>query len=407
MSHIKVLHMITHLGVGGALDNTLLTVKGLSRDRYEVHLAAGDLAPGEGYTDWEDRSRECSDALFIFPNLRRPIDLLRDTQVLRQITAFMRDENYDIVHTHCAKAGVLGRIAAHRAGVPVVVHTFHAFGWQVAHAFHSSGWHNSKAAVKKQLYCWVERYTASLSNALITVADMNKQEALSLNIAPLEKLTTIYSGIDLEYFSNFSVERSKLCHKLGLDPELRIVGMIGRLSVQKAPLDFVEAAKMIIQKKANVQFVIAGDGPLASEVKKAIVSEQRIRLLGFRSDIREVLGILDVFALSSLWEGMGRALTEAMSVGLPIAATSVGGVPELVEHGETGLLSPPKNPVELADNILWLLDHPAEALKMGKVARDRVVPAFGVERMVERIEDLYERLMLNKAETVFELTGHA
>lgn len=402
MEHVKVLHLITHLGNGGALDNTLLTVKEHSRERYRVHLAAGALEAGSYYSDWRERAEDCADELFIFPELQRPVSLWRDRLALNRLETFMREQGYQIVHTHCAKAGLLGRIAARRAGVPIVLHTFHAFGWQVAHSFHNSSLQNRIAAVKKRIYVKAESYAASLSDALITVADMNKQEAISLNIAPQEKFTTIYSGVDFEHFTNYSIDRNKVYHKLGLDSKLPVVGMVGRLCTQKAPLDFVQAAKMILQQKPNVQFIIVGDGPLAPEVKKAISEEQRIRNIGYQDDIREIFSILDVFALSSLWEGLGRALTEAMMMALPIAVTAVGGMPELIEHGLTGLLSSPKDTTELAGNISWLLDHPDEARKMGENARNRVVPAFSIERMIEQIENLYDRLLLEKRECFSE-----
>jgi glycosyltransferase involved in cell wall biosynthesis len=397
MERIKVLHLITHFGYGGALDNTLLTVQRLSRDRYEVHLAAGKLASDNGYTNWEGRARECSDALFVFPNLLRPIHLSSDLQALQQITDFIREQNYQIVHTHCAKAGVLGRLAARRARVPVIIHTYHSFGWQVAHAFHSSIRKNCLSSAKKWLYVLMERYGASLSDALIAVAELSKREALGYKLAPPEKFATIYSGIDLDRFNTGSASRNKLCRSFGLDPNRPIIGTVGRLSIQKAPLDFVSAAKIILQNKPEVQFIMVGDGPLAPEVKKAIGAEQRIKMLGFQDNVPEILGMLDIFVLSSLWEGLGRALTEAMAMSLPVAATNVNGVPELVAHGKTGMLSPPREPAQLVENIIWLLDHPSEAREMGERARERVVSAFGIEMMVEQIEELYERLLVEKS----------
>jgi glycosyltransferase involved in cell wall biosynthesis len=390
MKPIKVLHLITHLGIGGAQDNTLVTVKELSRKRYEVHLAAG-----RDYTDWEACGREYADAFFLFPTLRRPVHLPVDIKALNQITNFIRDQNYQIVHTHSSKAGIVGRIAARRAGVPVIVHTFHGFGWQVEHTFHSSPWQDRISSIRKWLYILVERYAASLSDALITVSELNRQEAIHLNVAPGEKFTTIYSGIDLSRFK-VKVGRIEKCRTLKLNPGQPIVGTIGRLSTQKAPLDFVKAAKITLQQKPDVQFIMVGDGPLAPEVQQVIGDEQRIKLLGFRDDVPEILSILDLFVLSSLWEGLGRALTEAVLMSIPVAATAVDGVPELITHGKTGLLSPPGNPAQLAKNIVWLLDHPEEAQKIGQSARPWVVPTFSAERMVEQIEALYERLLVEK-----------
>lgn len=396
MERIKILHLITHLGFGGALDNTLLTVKGHSRDRYEVHLAAGSIDAGEDYSDWTARAQEYADNLFIIPRLHRAIHLRDDVHAVRQIAALIRKEKYQVIHTHTSKAGLLGRIAARQAGVPVVVHTFHAFAWQVAYTYQASAWKQRSSALKERFYVALERYGASLSDALITVADLNKQEALERKVAPPEKFSTIYSGIDLSRFSPCSRDRNELCRAIGLDPGRPIVGMIGRLSTQKAPKDFVMAAKKALQHKPHTQFLLVGDGPLEEEVREAIGSEQRIKIIGFTDNVAEIFAILDVFALSSLWEGLGRALTEAMIMKVPVAATRVGGVPELVKHGETGLLSEPGDSEQLAENIVWLLDNPDEAKKMSERAKARVVPAFSEQHMVKQIESLYERMLLKK-----------
>ncbi|MGZ8158481.1 MAG: glycosyltransferase family 4 protein [Methylobacter sp.] len=397
MERIKILHLITHLGFGGGLDNTLLTVNGHSRDRFEVHLAAGQIEQGEAYSDWSARAEECADSLFIIPALHRSVHLLHDMQAVNQIANLIKQQNYQIVHTHTAKAGILGRIAARRAGVPVIIHTYHAFGWQVAQSPQDSALRKLLNPLKEQVYVAVERYGASISDGLIAVADLNKREVIERKVAPAEKLTTIYSGIDLDRFSARSTDRNELCRRFGLDPALPIVGMIGRLSTQKAPLDFVKAAKLALQSRPDAQFIMVGDGPMEQEVEAAIGSEHRIKILGFMENITDIFAILDVFALSSLWEGLGRALTEAMIMNIPVAATDVGGVPELVIHKETGLLSAPRDPAQLAKNIVWLLDHPEEARKMSQRAHSRVVPAFSGRHMVERIEALYERLMLEKS----------
>ena len=390
MRKIKVLHLITHLGIGGAQDNTLLTVKGHSRERYEVHLAAG-----QDYTDWETRGQDYADAFFRFPDLCRSVQPQTDIQALNQITDFLKEQQYHIVHTHSAKAGTLGRIAARRAKVPITIHTFHSFGWQVARTTHTRPWQAYISSLKKWSYILIERYAASLSDGLITVSELNKQEAIDINLAPSEKFTTIYSGIDLDRFK-VKVNRIEKCRHLGLNPGRPIIGTIGRLSIQKAPLDFVAAAKLVLQQKPDIQFIMVGDGPLASKVHEAIGDEQRIKVFGYRDDVPEILSILDLFVLSSLWEGLGRALTEAMIIGVPVAATAVDGVPELVTHQETGLLSPPGEPTRLAENIAWLLDYPEEAERMRQCAKKRVVPTFGAERMVEQIEALYERLLVEK-----------
>lgn len=395
MKRTKVLHLITHLGVGGALDNTLLTVKGLSRDRYEVDLGAGALN-GNHHELWQERAETSADKVIMFQDLQRPPHPAKDKHVLQQLTEFIKERKYDIVHTHCAKAGVVGRMAAKRAGSAIVVHTYHSFGWQVAYDFHPALWRRSLTNLKREFYIRLERYAAGLADALVTVSELNKQEALDLKIGPAEKFVTIYSGVDLQSFRDLAVDRNSIARSFELSSERPIVGMIGRLSTQKAPLDFVQAAKTVLERRPDVQFILAGDGPLEADVAQAIGPETRIKMLGFQNDVPKLLTILDIFALPSLWEGLGRALTEAMIMGVPVVATSVNGIPELVSHRTTGMLSPPGNPRALAENILWLLDHPEEARHMSGAAKKRVVPAFSAERMIEETDALYQRLLGQK-----------
>lgn len=390
MRKIKVLHLITHLGFGGASDNTLLTVKELSRSRYIV-----DLAAGADYVDWVEQGREYADGFFLFPDLYRDPRPLADLRLLWQLTRFLKTQQYDIVHTHNAKAGVIGRIAAWLAGTPIVLHTMHLLSWQDMEGARNTPLQRAKATVKEYLYLQLERFSAWLSDRVVTVSQLNREEAFKAGLAPAEKLVTIYSGIEYDRF-RVQVDKAQKCQSLGLNPAQPIIGMIGRLSPQKAPLDFVAAARHVLQQRPDAQFLMVGDGPQADEVQAAVANESRIKVLGYREDVPELLAILDVFALSSLWEGLGRALTEAMSVGLAVATTAVNGVPELVQHGETGLLSPPGEPQKLAENILRLINQPEEARVMARRGQERVLPNFGARQMVEQIEALYETLLAQK-----------
>ncbi len=384
---VKVLHLITHLGFGGGTDNTLATVEGLPRDRYEVHLGSGD--------EHEDKiafGRSVADATFLFGRLRRAPRLSDDVLLLRQLTRFLREQRYDVVHTHNAKAGVIGRLAARRAGVPVILHTMHLLSWQDSGGRPTNLRQRLADRITSRLYLSLERIVGKRTDMVVTVCDQNRNEVVQAKIAPPERVVTVYSGIDYSRLE-VAADRTATCRAIGLNPERPIVAMIGRLSPQKAPLDFVAAARLVLTQRADVQFVLIGDGPLAGDVADAIANEPRITALGQRDDVPAILSVLDVFVLSSLWEGLGRALTEAMVLGVPVAVTAVNGMPELVTHRETGMLSPPSDPAALADNIVWLLDHPDEARRFGRQGRDRVLPQFSAGQMVERLDALYEKLL--------------
>lgn len=391
MRRVKVLHAITNLQVGGATDNTLMTVAGHCRDRYEVHLAAGVVADDENYTEWRDRAEESADELFLIPEMGRALRFYRDVRALNALTALMSEHRYDIVHTHCSKAGLLGRLAARRAGGSIVVHTYHAFGWQAAGEQANGSRGTWGPGLARALYLGVERYAASLTDALITVSELNRETVLDLELGPPEKVRTVRSGIQLERPA--TSDRKTLAKRLGLPTDRPIVGTVGRLALQKDPLTFVEAAQRVLEVQPEVQFIMVGDGPLEAETRDAIGDDARIRMLGYRDDVSDILEVLDVFVLSSRWEGLGRALTEAVAAGVPVAATAVDGIPELITHGVTGRLSPPGQADALADNVLWILSHLEEARQMAAPAARKVHEHWGAAQMVERIEDLYETLL--------------
>jgi glycosyltransferase involved in cell wall biosynthesis len=241
-------------------------------------------------------------------------------------------------------------------------------------------------------YRWTERFVSRFTDAIITVCETNRNELIKLGITPEHKINTIYSGIDTTCFEK-QIDRIQKCVEIGLDPDRPIVGTVARLSEQKAPLDFIAAARLISQTIPNVQFVMVGDGPLRSQIQTSIKDMQNIILLGARSDVPELLQTFDVFALASLWEGLGRALTEALLIKLPVAVTAVDGVPEVVIDGLTGLLSPPKSPHLLAHNIIRLLSDREFAKKLGARGSRLVQQELTISSMVNSIDKLYSRLL--------------
>jgi glycosyltransferase involved in cell wall biosynthesis len=368
---VRVLHVITHLGRGGATDNTLLTVAGLDRSRYRVDLAAG---PGE----LEAKARAAADRLFLLPGLvralGRPADL-RAAAVLWRLVA-----GYDIVHTHTSKAGVLGRFAARARRVPVVVHTIHAFP-----VHPGMPWPARRALLA------VERRATRCADRVIAVCDANAREALTLGIATPEQLAVVVSGVPAAAF--VAGDRARGRAALGLPEDAPVVATVTRFMEQKAPLDFVAAARRIVAADPAAHVLVVGDGPLRPEVERAATGEPRIRLLGYRDDVPDLLAASDVLAFSSLWEGLGRALTEAVLAAKPIVATAVNGVPDLVVDGTNGSLVPPGRPDVLAEQTLALLGLPDRGASLGAAGAARIAGRFDIAEMVAGIDALYREAL--------------
>ena len=239
---IKVLHIITHLPIGGAQDNTLITVEKLDRQKFDVSL----MCSPEG--DWLERATKIKALNFIFvEELARKIRLLKDFIAFLKICSTIKNAKYDIVHTHSSKPGFLGRLAAKLTGVPIIIHTIHGFPF-----------HDFMNSVTKQFYIGIERFLSRISDKIVTVSKLNLEKAVDLGLGKRSKFINIYSGIDFSKF-DIKVDAERKRKELGILNGEKIVGMVGRLSEQKAPLDFVKAIAEVLKVRSDVRFVIVGD----------------------------------------------------------------------------------------------------------------------------------------------------
>ena len=371
---VRVLHVITHLGPGGATNNTLLSVAGLDRSRYQVDLAAGHGA-------LEDRARRAADRLIVVPGLCRELGRLGD---LRAAVALWRlAGRYDLVHTHTAKAGILGRLAARARRTPVVVHTIHAFPVN-----------DRMPAPQRRLFLAVERLAGRLPDRVIAVCQANAEEAVDLGIARPEQLRVVVSGVPAETIRHGDRARARTA--LGIPATAPAFGTVTRFMEQKAPLDFVTAARQVLARVTDAHALVVGDGPLRSQVEAAAAGQPRLQLLGYRDDVADLLAAMDVVAFSSLWEGLGRALTEAVLAARPVVATAVNGVPDLVVDGVTGHLVPPGRPDLLAGRVLDVLALPDRGAALGAVGAARVAGRFGVDEMVAGLDTAYREALAAK-----------
>ncbi len=383
MSPIPVLHVITRLIVGGAQENTMLTAALLDPTRYAVDVISGPQTGPEGSLIEEVRARGVP--LEIYPDLRREIAPWRDLKALLQLTRRMRRRRYTIVHTHSSKAGVLGRIAAKFAGVPVIVHTVH--GWS---------FHEHMSPLRRRIFVALEKLAAALTDAMIVVAKPDIAKGLREGIGRPEQYHLIRSAISLDKFDPAIVNGDVVRRELGLPPDAPVLGNVGRFSAQKNPLDWIRVAARVACALPACHFLLVGDGPLRAEVEALIAAEglaDRFILTGLRRDVPRLLAAMDIFLLTSLWEGLPRVIPQAMSMRMPVVANRADGTVEAIAHGETGFLADPGDLDALARHCLTLLRDPERRRVMGEHGRVFATHEFDVREMVARIDRLYQTLL--------------
>jgi len=390
---ISVIHIITRLDRGGSARNTFLTALGHDRKRFRVSLVYGRSVPltAEEAAPMKidlERLSQAGVRVSEVPTLVREVRPILDAWALLVLWRLLRRERPALVHTHTSKAGVVGRLAAWLARVPVVIHTPHG------HIFY--GYYGVVASALIRL---LERLLAKITDRIVTLTDRGAQEHVQYKIAGPQKFVTIHSGIDLAHFRSVQVDPAVKRKELGLPPDGAIVGTVGRLVPIKGLEWLLKAAPQVLAQFPQACFVIIGDGPLLGELRQ-LTSKLGIGLqvvfLGAREDVLECLAALDLFVLPSLNEGMGRVLLEAMAVGCPVVATRVGGIPDIVADGTTGLLVPPRDDRALAEAILTLLRDRSRRAAYGEAARRHVDGRFDVETMVRNIERLYDEVWCEK-----------
>lgn len=377
-----VVHVITKLELGGAQQNTLHTVASLDRARFAPHLVCG----AGGMLDDEARALADVEVTFL-PQLVRPIQPLTDLAAVRRLAALLRPlaaTGPVIVHTHSSKAGIVGRAAARLAGAGPVVHSIHGFG------------HGAIAnPLVRRLTLSTERLMARCTDAFIAVSECNRREGEALKLLGGRPCEIIRSGIDLDDFARADELRAQARASLGYGDEVPVVGMVACLKPQKAPLDFVELARLVCEQIPEARFFVAGDGELRGQVEASLATHglgDKVQLLGWRRDVAALLGALDVAVLTSRWEGLPRVCPQAMAAGRPMVATAVDGTPEAIVHGQSGFLVDPGDMAAAAERVICLLRDAPLREQFGQAGRAASVP-FGQVEMIARQEALYERLL--------------
>ncbi|MCC7261240.1 MAG: glycosyltransferase family 4 protein [Candidatus Latescibacteria bacterium] len=380
MSRPRVLHVITRLDRGGSAENTLLCAAHMTG--YDTVVAVGPTQGERSPTEALARQRGVE---FVeVPHLVRPIRPLADLRALWELWRLMRRGRFDLVHTHTSKAGLLGRVAAVLARVPRRVHTAHG------HVFY--GYHGPALS---RLFVWLERWAAWFTDRLVALTPAEEHDQLRFGVGSAAKFAVIHSGVDFAPFARPAADREVTRRVLGLALDGLVIGTLGRLTPIKGQADLVRAFAQVRPQVPEAWLLLVGDGEegpgLAALVRELGVAD-RVVFAGWREEVPDLLRAMDIFVLPSLNEGMGKALVEAMYVGLPVVASRVGGVPDLIEAGRAGLLVPPGQPAALAAALLGLAADPHRRRELGARAA-QVARAYSVESMIEKLDGLYQSLL--------------
>ena len=379
---MKVFNVITKLAVGGAQETALAYCAGLDPERWETVLVTGPESSPEG--DLFDEADRRGVRVEVVPSLARRVNPVRDLRAVVELVLLFRRERPDVVHTHSSKAGLVGRLAARIAGVPVVAHTVH--GWS---------FHEGMSPVARAVAVSLERTTARWTWPLVVVAEADAEIGVGAGIGQPHQYAVVRSAIDVDGLRRAAASRAAARAALGVPEGVPVVGAVTRLCRQKDPETLLRAARLVVELRPGTRFVVVGDGPLRPQVERLLDEldlRDHVTLLGRRSDVDVLLPGFDAFVLASRWEGLPRVIVEAMAVGVPVVSTDVGGVAEAVEDQVSGLLVPPGDFVALGNALVRVLDEPGLSARLRSEAAARV-DEFDVGRMVDRLDDLYTGLL--------------
>ena len=394
---MRVVHVITRLIIGGAQENTLLTCRGQAERGHEVWLLAGPTSGPEGSMVEAARraaNELSSGALHVeeVPGLIRAVLPWRDLAAARRLVRRLRQLEPDVVHTHSSKAGILGRDAAAKAcPKALVVHTVHGLPF-----------YPDQSSLVRALWVWLERWAARRSDHLISVCDAMTEEAAGFKIAPREKFTTVYSGMEVEKFLRPVEPVARVRHEFGLPPEALVIIKVARLFHRKGHADVLRAFASIVERHPTAYLFFVGDGLLRGHLERLahrLSVQQRLRWAGLVQPDRvpALIHASNILVHASYREGLARVLPQALLCGRPVVSYDVGGAREVVHSGETGLLAPLGDWRGLARAMETLVGDRMLCQRLGERGREMCLEKFDQRRMVEEIEKVYAAALSRRA----------
>ncbi len=387
---MRVAHIITRMIVGGAQENTLFNC----RDLIELHgddvllITGPSLGPeGDLLQQHSGTDKVVNVPVREIPTLCRAIDPRRDLQSYFAIRRVLQEYEPDVVHTHSAKAGMLGRLAAWSLNLPAIVHTVHG-----APFYPFQPW------LTRTFYRACEKYAAARCHALISVADAMTDQLVAAGVAPREKFTTISSGMDVEPFLHANEHRTRVRRELGFSDEDVVVGKIARLFELKGHDDVIAAAAKVVATNPHVKFLFIGDGILRSQLEAQIAAAKLQQYFVFTglvppATIPQYVGAMDLLVHASLREGLARALPQALIAGKPVISYDIDGAREVTLTDRTGFLIPPRDISALAQAIITLAGDAELRLRLGSEGQRLFADQFRHQTMTWKIRDLYWRVL--------------
>lgn len=383
---MRIVHIITRLIVGGAQENTLLSCKGQHDRGHDVTLITGPPLGPEG--SLLDRARNEGYRVEVIDDLRRAIQPLRDWRSYRGLIRRLRELKPDVVHTHSSKAGIIGRWAAHRAGVPAIIHTIHGLAFTA-----------STSAAVNQVYRQLERIAAPITTRIVSVADEMTRRSLEAGIGRRDQYVTIYSGMETAPFISPAVPREQVREQLGLRPQHIAVGTIARLFDLKGHDDLLELAPELCGQFPELRFLWVGDGRLRERF------ELRMNEMGLRdrfiltglvppTRIPELAGAMDIVVHPSRREGLARAIVQGQLAGSPAIAYDIDGNREGLLDGRSGWLIPPFEIGQLCERLKVLLRDANLRREMGRAGRSFALQRFSAAGMIEALDCVYQEALI-------------
>lgn len=374
MSRIRIVQILSRLDFGGAELSTLYAVRNLNRSLFEVQVIAG---PGG---EFDSEAGKMNIPLRFCGELSREVRPLADLDTFDQLRTILREIKPDIVHTHGGKAGIAGRLAAAAIDIPIVMHTYHGFGF---HKYQPEGAFRLTVAL--------DRETNRRSNHLVFVCHANEKTAEVHDLIQNCSTSVIRTGVELEPLLQAQPSEG-FREQYGLTKKSKIVAWVGALKPQKDPLTFVEAASLVVKKLRSARFLLFGNGELAEAVSRRtrkVMPASTMIQAGWSRNVPEVLANADVLVLPSLWEGLPRIIPEATITGLPVVASRVDGVTEVVEEGRNGMLAEPQNPEDFAEKILTVIEA---GRKVDEDLSRQIQYEYDIRETVRHHESLYLEL---------------